>query len=35
MTAGSAAALLCMVRAALLPALVRPPPLPAVLEGLL
>ena len=34
-TAGSAAALLCMVRAALLPALVRPLPLPAALEGLL
>ena len=34
-TAGSAAAFLCMVRAALLSALVRPLPLPAALEGLL
>lgn len=34
-TAGSAAALLCMVRAVLLSALVRPLPLPAALEGLL
>ena len=34
-TAGSAATLLCMVRAALLSALVRPLPMPAALEGLL